>query len=220
MNIGTTCFLNIETVSNVTRGNISSNMAQIKKLKKFFFSLVIIWLFTPATAFAINPFYVHKSESVGEIFRHIVFNPFAWMMLPIILSYMLLPAILLGWFIHRKHIAYSFFIVCPILFLLPIIFNPKEKLSNILLVNMGIFLALVLFIVTSFFVATIINNFKEKKRNFSNKDYIPIVIIIAITLILMFLPIRSGHLVCKTPIVNKQFNCNYYLQQDRSWFVF
>lgn len=199
-------------------------MTQIKKLKKFIFPLIITWLLTPATAFAINPFYVYKSESIGEIFRDIVFHPFSWMMLPIIIGCMLFPAILLGWFIHRKYIAYSFFIIYPILFLLPIIFNSRENLSNILLGNIGTFLSLVLFILVSFFAATVINNFKKKKRNFLNKDYVPIAIIIAIALILLLLPIRSGDLVCKTPVINKSFNCTYYLQEDeilnRSWFVF
>lgn len=199
-------------------------MIQMKHIKNFVFPLVTIWLLIPATAFAINPFYVHKSESIGEIFRRIVFHPFAWMMLPIILGFMLLPATLLGWLTHRKYIAYSFFILYPILFLLPIIFNANEELSDILLGNISTFLALVLFVLVSFFASTIINNFKKKKRNFSNKDYIPIVIMIAITLILLLLPIRSGHLVCKTPVISKSFHCNDYLQEDerlkRSWFTF
>lgn len=198
-------------------------MTQIRHLKKFIFPFIAIWLLIPATAFAINPFYVHKSESIGEIFRRIAFHPFAWMMLPIILGFMLLPATLLGWLTHRKYIAYNFFILYPILFLLPIIFNANEELSDILLGNIGTFLALVLFVLVSFFASTIINIFKKKKRFFSNKDYVPLAIIIAITIILLLLPIRSGHMVCKTPVVNKHFNCNYYLEEDerlnRGWFV-
>lgn len=199
-------------------------MNKIKHIKNFVFPFIVIWLLIPSTAFAINPFYVHKSESIGEIFRRIVFHPFAWMMLPIALGFMLLPATLLGWLTHRKYIAYSFFILYPILFLLPIIFNSNEELSDILLGNIGTFFGLVLFILVTFFASTIINNFKKKKRNFSKNDYIPLAIIIAITLILILLPIRSGHIVCKTPVINKHFNCNYYLQEDerlnRSWFTF
>lgn len=194
----------------------------MNKLKKFIFPLVVIGLLTPATAFAINPFYVDKSQSIGEIFRYFVFNPLAWMMLPVILAYMLLPAMLLGWFVHRKYIAQSFFIMYSALFLLSIILT--DKLSDTLLGDIVTYLAFVLFISVSFFVATIMNNFKKKKQNFSNKDYIPLAIIIAITLILIFLPIRSGDLVCKTPIINKNFNCDNYLQEaeklNRSWFVF
>lgn len=200
-------------------------MTQIKHIKNFVFSFIVIWLLTPATAFAVNPYYVHKSDSVGEIFRDIIFRHIFG--LYIILGttlILLIPAIILGYFVHRKYIGYLFFLVYPFVFLIPILTGSGEKLSNILLHNIFNFYIAVLFIVIAFFASTLLNKIKKKKRNFSKNDYIPLAIIIAVTLVLMLLPIRSGHLVCKTPGLNKHFSCNYYLQEDerlnRSWFVF
>lgn len=200
-------------------------MTQIKQLKNFVFSFAVIWLLTPATAFAINPYSVHKSESVGEIFRDIIFRHIfgLYIILSTILI-LLIPAVILGYFVHRKHIGYLFFLVYPFVFLIPILTSGGEKLSNILLGNIFIFYIAVLFTVVTFFASTLLYKVKKKKRNFSKKDYIPLAIIIAVTIMLMLLPIRSGHLVCNTPVLNKHFSCNYYLQEDErlnsSWFVF
>ncbi len=200
-------------------------MTQIKHIKNFVFSFLVIWLLTPATAYAINPYYVHKSDSVGEIFRDIIFRHIFG--LPIIFGTALIlsiPAIIIGYFVHRKYIGYLFFLIYPIIFFIPIIFNGGEKLSNILLGNIFNFYIAVLVTIIVFFASTFLNKIKKKKQNFSKNDYIPLAIIIAITIILMLLPIRSGHLVCKTPVLNKHFSCDYYLQEDerldRSWVVF
>ncbi len=200
-------------------------MTQIKHIKNLFFSFIAIWLLTPATAFAINPYYVHKSESIGEIFRNIIFSNILGLYIILWTTLVLLiPAILLGYFVHRKHIGYLFFIIYPFVFLIPILEGRVRKLSNILLDNILHFYIAVLLTIMAFFVSTLLNKIKKKKRNFSKNDYIPLAIIITVTLVLMFLPIRSGHFVCKTPVLNKHFSCNYYLQEDeklnRSWFVF
>src|SRR3989344_544397 len=109
-------------------------MTQMKHLKNFVFSLVVIWLLMPATAFAINPYYVHKSESIGEIFRDIIFRHIFGFAIIIEGTLMLaIPALIVGYFVHRKYVAYLFFIIYPIIFLYPIFANSDEKLSNILL---------------------------------------------------------------------------------------
>ncbi len=200
-------------------------MTQIKHIKNFVFSFIVIWLLTPATALAINPYYVHKSESVGEIFRDIIFcHIFGLYIILGTTLILLIPAIILGYFVHRKYIGYLFFLVYPIVFLVPILSGSGEKLSNILLHDIFNFYIAVLFTVAAFFASTLLNRIKKKKRNFSKNDYIPLAIIITVTLVLLFLPIRSGHLVCKTPVLKKHFNCDYYLQEDerlnRSWVVF
>ncbi|MBD3331073.1 hypothetical protein GF354_06155 [Candidatus Peregrinibacteria bacterium] len=200
-------------------------MPQLKPLKNSIVSTIIIWLLTPATALAINPSYVHKSQSIGSIFRDIIFRYtfgiYAIFWSSIIFS---IPAIILGYFIHRKYIAYLFFIIYPILFIIPIILNTDSKLSDILSGNIYLLYITVSATIIGFFASTLFNKIKKKKRKHSNKDYIPLAIIIAITLILMLIPIRSGHLVCKTPLLNDHFNCSYYLREaqmlNRSWFVF
>src|SRR3989344_5592599 len=200
-------------------------MTQIKRIKNFVFSFLAVWLLVSANALAINPYYVHKSESVGEIFRDIIFRHIFGVY--IILGgtlILLIPALILGYFVHRKYIAYLCFFIYPIVFFSQILVDSDEKLSQALFHNIFNFYIAVLVTTISFFASTLLNKLKKKKRNFSNSDYIPLAIIIAITLFLVFLPIRSGHLVCKTPFINKSFNCNYYLQEDqklnRSWFVF
>ena len=193
-------------------------------MKNFVFSLVVIWLLMPTTAFAINPYYTHKIESIGEIFRHIFFRHIFTLTIigdTVVFS---IFALIIGYFVHRKYIAYLFFIIYPIIFLYLIFTNSDKKLSDILQGNIFNLYIAVLVTIIAFFASTLFNKIKKGKQNFSNKDYIPLAIIIAITLSLMFLPIRSGHLVCKTPFIKRSFNCNYYLQADQklnmSWFTF
>lgn len=199
-------------------------MTQIKHIKNLFFSFIAIWLLTPATAFALNPYSVHKSESIGEIFRYIIFDNRFGLFILWTTSVLLIPAILVGYFVHRKYLGYLFFIIYPFVFFIPILEGGARKLSNIILDNILHFYIAVLLTIMAFFVSTLLNKIKKKKRNFSKNDYIPLAIIFIVTLVLMFLPIRSGHLVCKTRVLNKHFSCNYYLQEDeklnRSWFVF
>jgi len=208
-------------------------MTQIKQLKKFVF-IIIIWLLTPGTAlaggfcfgFACGHLY-GKVNSIGFMFRNILFSMIfsKYIILTIQITLILLiPAIILGYFIHRKYIGYLFFLIPPLIFFSPIFFYNDRELSLILFDNIPLYYTAIIFTIIAFFASTLLNKIKKKKRIFSKKDYIALAIIIAITLALMFLPIRAGHLVCKTPIINKSFNCNYYLKRaekfNRGWFTF
>src|SRR3989338_6628298 len=110
-------------------------MTQIKHMKNFVFSLVVIWLLMPATAFAINPSYTHKSESIGEIFRDIFFSCIFGLTTTGAAVVFSIFALIIGYFVYRKYIAYLFFIIYPIIFLYPIFTNSNKKLSDILLGN-------------------------------------------------------------------------------------
>ena len=46
----------------------------IELQKKLIFPLVAAWLLMPAIAFAINPFYVDKGETIGQIFLDVIFG--------------------------------------------------------------------------------------------------------------------------------------------------
>jgi len=179
-------------------------------MKKIVFSLVILWSLIPATAFAIDPFYVSKSQSLGKIFQAVIFSyPFGLSTIIVTTLILAIPAIATGFFVHRKHITYLFFTIYPIVFFYQIITHSYEKLSNILLSNIFNLYIAVLVTIIAFFASTLFNKIKKKKQNFSNKDYIPLAIIIIIPLILMLLPIRSGDFVCKTPIIKDSFNCRF-----------
>jgi hypothetical protein len=190
-------------------------MTQIQRFKQFTYTLTVALLSLPLTANAINPYYIHKGQTIGEIFqegfwRTMFFFKIALSIYPFGILTLVIPALLIGYFIHRKYIAWLFFVIYPIIFLYPILTNKTSKLSDILLSNIPELFLVVLITLLAFFASTLLNRIRKKKRDFTNRDYIPLAIVIAIPLFLMIAPVNSGHLVCDTPIIKEYFNCKYY----------
>jgi hypothetical protein len=64
--------------------------------------------------------------------------------------------------------------------------------------------------IVAFTASTLFNKIRKKKHKLSDKDFIPMAIIIAIVLILTFSNVPSGLLVCNVPVINQSFNCAHY----------
>jgi hypothetical protein len=194
----------------------------MSRIKKIIFSFVTIFLIAPTTVFAINPYFVQKHESIGAIFRGVIFdNIFGLPLIFGILAIVAIPVIIAGYFIPRKYIGYLFFLVYPVIFFIRILAQKNERISDILLGNITLLYVAVLSTLLMFFISTYVAKIKNKRQDISNKDYIPLIIMAVLVFILFLLPIKSGHMVCKTPFVNKSFNCDYYLKgENGSWFTF
>lgn len=188
-------------------------MYKFAPIKKSIFSLITLVLLSPTTVFAAHSYYVQKHQSIGEIFRSVIFeNIFGLPMLLGGLTVLIIPAFLVGYFLQRKYISYIFFLLYPILFFIPIVFSNGRKLSDILLGNIFYFYLTVLFTLLCFVISTHFTKLKKKTQELSHTDYIPLGIMIFILFVLMVLPIKSGDVVCKTPGLNKSFNCSSYLK--------
>lgn len=181
---------------------------------------------------------VFKTDSIGHIVRgdwsllhDVLFNHGAilgFLSLLTLLAGIALLIVLslpIGYFLHRKHIPTIFLLFFSLFLIFSILFKGDAKLSDVLLTNTTVLYFSTFIAVSGFLWSTHFNKTKKRKDVLSRKDYIPLFIIIGFFTVLFFLPIRSGHFVCLTPVLQKSFNCSVYkqiyIEQDKlGWFVF
>lgn len=149
----------------------------MSKLKNSVFSIIIIWILTPASTFAFHGSKIasdiNKSDSVGEIFRYIILNDWINGYIFHFTSILAVPAIIIGfiagYFFHRKYICYLFFLIFTIIFFIPIIFIGGKKLEDILFGNFISFYIAVFLTIIAFISSTLMILVKEKTKFFKQR---------------------------------------------------
>lgn len=213
---------------------LSYFMKRLHHLKSLIFSFAVTWLLLPATTFAFSPEYispsVDKDNSVGQVFTTYflefttIYTEIQVFSLILFVITLLIPGLILGLLFHRKYAVYIFLVFFSLSSLNTIVsIGGNAKLSDMLANDIIVFYALVSLTITIFIVASFSNERLYEKEELSDKDYIPFGILVGIAIFLMLLPIRSGHVVCKTPFLKNEFNCEKYLQEDaqeeKGWFT-
>jgi hypothetical protein len=200
-------------------------------MKKIAFYLTLAFMLIPApiaNAFAggphMDPFF--DTASLGNSIGTAVWIAFTTAIFFTVFTpiFFILPiAFIIGYFIHRKYVAYFFMGLYAIFSGIIIIADNFSDKSLYHVREFAILFFWILFAtIVSFFSSTYANKHRKHKLKFSKKDYRPLLVIIIITFIFMILPIRAGHFFCKKPLIHKPWICNYYLQEradDLGWFT-